>query len=507
MAVTQISKIQVRRGKKSQNGVPQLSSGEFAWVVDAQELYIGNGSVAEGAPFVGNTQILTEHTNILDFAGSYQFGTYSDDSPITDSVPRSLGGKIDEIQVSVKDFGAVGDGETNDTPAFELAFSNLFETAFETYRKVLTVPNGVYVLSNLEVPSNVILRGETQEESVLDISNWTIDLSGKQNIQIENITIQKTNGEINIDGLANSRFVDISVKGEYSLHQGTTNDATFVSIGTAMDDIEFHNCEFNGLGIVFQIQQQIGSQSNMTFKHCRFFNVFRGVDMVGLPNIKNRYRVLDTQFDEIFSNAVLTSGMTNCLIRDCEFNNCSNGNSTSPIVPIVDFGNESFGNLVVECSCDRQQLAENTDSDQYITEVKHSAKTVLIDQNQVEIAPSNSRIPVFSLSGENHWYIIHYSLKLSDVSRQGELLVSPNFDQNYVALTDHYQYSTETSSTPLGKVLTDFEFSAEFRRTAPSSSQREADTIVIKYINPFSTQGDSVIPNVGSLSFDVTYGV
>ena len=65
MAVIQISKIQVRRGQKNSGiGVPQLSSAEFAWAVDSQELFIGNGSVAEGAPAVGNTKILTEHDNI-----------------------------------------------------------------------------------------------------------------------------------------------------------------------------------------------------------------------------------------------------------------------------------------------------------------------------------------------------------------------------------------------------------------------------------------------------------
>ena len=62
MAVVQISKIQVRRGQKNQGtGIPQLASGEFGWAVDAQELYIGNGAVSEGAPAVGNTQILTDH--------------------------------------------------------------------------------------------------------------------------------------------------------------------------------------------------------------------------------------------------------------------------------------------------------------------------------------------------------------------------------------------------------------------------------------------------------------
>lgn len=62
MSVISISRIQQRRGKKLSDGtgLPQLASGEFGWAIDTQELYIGNGSVSEGAPTVGNTRILTE---------------------------------------------------------------------------------------------------------------------------------------------------------------------------------------------------------------------------------------------------------------------------------------------------------------------------------------------------------------------------------------------------------------------------------------------------------------
>ena len=78
MAVVQISKIQLRRGKEQETGIPQLAGGEMAWAVDTQKLYIGNGAVSEGAPAVGNTRILTETDNILDIAGSY---SYKSDDP------------------------------------------------------------------------------------------------------------------------------------------------------------------------------------------------------------------------------------------------------------------------------------------------------------------------------------------------------------------------------------------------------------------------------------------
>jgi len=68
MAVIQISKIQVRRGL--QENLPQLSSGEMGWSVDERRLYIGNGTLVEGAPTVGVTEILTEYSNVVITAAS-----------------------------------------------------------------------------------------------------------------------------------------------------------------------------------------------------------------------------------------------------------------------------------------------------------------------------------------------------------------------------------------------------------------------------------------------------
>lgn len=58
MAIVQISQIKHRRGVEE--NLPQLASAELGWAIDSQQLYIGNGTLAEGAPEVGNTRILTE---------------------------------------------------------------------------------------------------------------------------------------------------------------------------------------------------------------------------------------------------------------------------------------------------------------------------------------------------------------------------------------------------------------------------------------------------------------
>lgn len=62
MAIVQISQIKHRHGVQSD--LPQLATAELGWSVDTRKLYIGNGTLAEGAPEIGNTEILTEYSNL-----------------------------------------------------------------------------------------------------------------------------------------------------------------------------------------------------------------------------------------------------------------------------------------------------------------------------------------------------------------------------------------------------------------------------------------------------------
>ena len=290
MAVVQISKIQVRRGQKNSNsGVPQLSSAEFAWAVDTQELFIGNGSVSEGAPYVGNTKILTEHDNILDIAASYQFS--STDPSITLSVPRSLQTKLDEY-VSVTDFGAVADGSTDNTEAFETAFSQLFNNANPNYKKVLMIPNGEYLfLSDLIIPDGVIMRGETQLGAILNFNDFSVQFSTSsgqsiidfnstnrpENIHISNLTVQRQTGQLVLSGVGNSVFDNVKFKGDYVLGNTSTLSSPAALYwennveGIKVTDIKFNNCIFESNAIGIKCVQTIATDTDVQFDNCKFF--------------------------------------------------------------------------------------------------------------------------------------------------------------------------------------------------------------------------------------------
>ena len=136
MAVVQISKIQIRRGQKNTgSGLPQLSSGEFGWAIDSQELYIGNGAVSEGAPAVGNSKVLTEHDNLFTLSDQYTYRNGSNvqtGASAATPIQRSLQSRLDDI-VSARSFGANDDG-TDQTVAIQRAIDQLFLPYWPLYQ-------------------------------------------------------------------------------------------------------------------------------------------------------------------------------------------------------------------------------------------------------------------------------------------------------------------------------------------------------------------------------------
>jgi hypothetical protein len=172
MAVVQISRIQLRRGKKlSGEGLPQLASGELAWAIDAQELWIGNGAVGEGAPSVGNTRLLTEVDNLLDF-GTY---IYKDGDSIVQTgldpnypVVRTLQSRLDDV-VSAAAYGIVSD-TIDQTTLIQQAIDNLFlenATTGVKSRVTLVFAPGEYTFSStIYLPSYVTILGSGVQKTI-----------------------------------------------------------------------------------------------------------------------------------------------------------------------------------------------------------------------------------------------------------------------------------------------------------------------------------------------------
>jgi len=530
VAVVQISKIQVRRGQKNSNsGIPQLSSAEFAWAVDSQELFIGNGSVLEGAPYVGNTKVLTEHDNILELASSYQFA--SDDTAISLSVSRSLQSKEDET-VSVADFGAVGDGSTDCVAAFETAFTELFRNANENYKKELLIPNGEYLFTtDLAVPSGVILRGETQLGAVLNIGDNNIRLitsqglelgdfnstNRPQNLRWSNFTIKRTTGTLTLSGLAESRFQDVRFLGEYNLGNAVTlatvPAAVFwqnTVIGTRAHNLVFDNCVFEQNAVSAKCLQSDVFDTAVRFQNCKFFVNDTAIYIDGVATQGNRWQINDCEFEEVANQAFRSTAGRGTLIQRSKFKSVGNGVSTSasPNDYMVYFG-EKTGNQLVDCISDRQQAATVISGTAAFSEVYNAAGVTLVDKNYAPIYLSDSFSPLAAFSAQNKFTVINYCLKLGEHTRYGTATIiigddlSPESHGSDVSITDNFAYSPNTLTSPGGSTMSNFEFSVSksSNTVLDDSTAAVIDTVMLTYKNPLATG------ITGSISYDVAYGV
>jgi hypothetical protein len=171
VAIVQVSRITQRKGL--QEDLPQpLASAELGWAIDERRLFIGNGSLAEGAPVVGNTEILTEFSDILQFTTAYTYqgeaAGYTVQTGASSGTPvsTSLQARLD-YYVSVKAFGATGDGTTDDTAAINRALYQLYCVQVNPQiRRGLFFPAGRYLISDtLLVPPYALLYGEGANSS------------------------------------------------------------------------------------------------------------------------------------------------------------------------------------------------------------------------------------------------------------------------------------------------------------------------------------------------------
>jgi len=260
MAVVQISRIQVRRGRAQQGtGVPQLASGEFGWAMDTQELFIGNGSVAEGAPQVGRTKILTEADDLLELAGQYAYkrGEIQTGTSIGAPIERTLQSKLDDF-VSLFDFlnaqerTGIEQGTVTDvTVPLQRAIDELYlndDKGLSESKVTLYIPPGNYTISGqgIYVPPFATIIGAGIDKTVFNSSpdnppghifetingdsspgsyapaSTTTSVNMARNIKIKGMTLNHTSygGALYLRNCKDSIFEDIKFVGPWDNTQG-----------------------------------------------------------------------------------------------------------------------------------------------------------------------------------------------------------------------------------------------------------------------------------------------
>ena len=183
MAIVQISRITQRKGLEEDLPQP-LAPAELGWAVDTRQLYIGPGTLAEGSPDErNNIEILTEYSDIIATQTAYTYtgfgatGYSVQTGPTAGSpVSQSLQSRLDSYCV-VTDFGATGDGTTDDTAAINRALYQLYcVQSNPQIRRSLFFPAGNYIITDtILVPPYAMLYGEGPESSILNffVTEWT----------------------------------------------------------------------------------------------------------------------------------------------------------------------------------------------------------------------------------------------------------------------------------------------------------------------------------------------
>lgn len=243
MAIVQVSRITQRKGLEEDLPQP-LAGAEFGWAIDQRRLYIGNGTLAEGAPVVGNTEILTEFSDILAYAQSYIYkgeaGGYTVQTGTTPGTPvsQSLQTRLDNFAI-VTEFGATGDGVTDDTAAINRALFQLYCVQTNTQvRRSLFFPAGTYKISNtLLIPPYAKLYGEGANSSIISFEAelWAANTAYDSGVLVVNNSGSYYRSIVAVPAtgilLTNTTYWIATTLPEYVVRTADSNQQTGANIG------------------------------------------------------------------------------------------------------------------------------------------------------------------------------------------------------------------------------------------------------------------------------------
>ena len=534
MAVVQISRIQIRRGKKnSGTGLPQLSSGELGWAVDSQELFIGNGAVSEGAPYVGNTKLLSEHDNLFEFADTYEYKSGTNiqtGSSANDPVQRTLQSRLDD-RVSIRSFGATGDG-TDQTVAIQRAIDQLYLNASNKgtaqSRVELIIEPGVYVISStIYLPPYATLRGAGSDKTIINAGNHvafqtvnetstpgsyasdavSTTLNQARNISISGMTISGSHTNLLLQSCKDSYFEDIILEGTWTLGDSVNANSIGIKLNSLSTIVTCQNNTFKDVYFknkTYAVYSDWDIREN-TWQKCRFESLNKGIvfgentvlGTSGQLTGPQKNSIANSVFDNVEQQAIQVLAGPNNSSESNKFLNVGNNGGTDDLneAPIIQYDDQGCSSVN-----DYFQRSEFLGYDSaylinvpYITEISGDTITQLNTPHSISIGEAGSPIKLFKLPAADNGkgYEIDYIYKSNSVQamRSGvmKIAVDPVNDEHL--LSDEYEYLGD------GNYQESLVFQAD---NYDENTDGTVDTIAIMMLN--STSSDEA-----TLTYTVKY--
>jgi hypothetical protein len=373
VAIVQISRITNRKGYTE--NLPQLDGAEFGWCTDSRRLFIGNGTLQDGAPVIGNTEILTEFSDITVLSDyTYQdivvgYAAQTGPTP-ADPVVRSVQAKLDDF-ASVRDFGATGDGVTDDTDAINRALYQLYcRENNSQIRRSLFFPAGTYLISDtIIVPTYAKLYGEGANHSIIMMSSGStpdyvarygdsrqqtgvnIGTNGAappQNIEISSMSFMALEpiDIFLIDRATQCSFNDVGFAGPIT--QSQIEDAGVVTLPDisalnfdsnstlVTNNITFDECSFQNITYA---ARTTALTKSITISNSKFNLLYQGVWLTG--GSPTGFRVVHNGFDNIYGEGVFFDNSNLNVSAYNAYYGVGNGLGAGAITPVVKFGNDN----------------------------------------------------------------------------------------------------------------------------------------------------------------------
>lgn len=482
MAIVQISQITNRKGL--QENLPQLAGAELGYSIDQRRLFIGNGTLEQGAPVIGNTEILTEFSDILGFQTLYTYqgeaAGYTVQTGPTAGTPvtQSLQSWLDQF-ATVKDFGAVGDGVADDTDAINRALFELFcRESNPQIRRSLFFPAGVYKVNlSINIPPYATLYGEGPENSVIQLEigddstlhacvartadslqqiGANIGNSGAtapEFITVSNLGFSSLDPTVDVflvQDAKNCTFTNVSFTGpltqaNLSSAGGNIRAVAFASSASNIcDQIVFVDCKYSGTTYGTQTGQEIRAVS---ITNSQFDTLYQGVV---LADDVTGFRVSNNQFDKIYAQGIVFNSLTGrCASGHNMFYDVGNhflgsGNPFTTVIDMLTNDNISMGDMFQRDDADAQIFARIQQGTTVSISTTNGAQLALgqyvRQSGRNELLLNNTSATVFTFSTTvAKAFMINYTIIRNVSYRTGTIMVATDsgasdldFDDNFV---------------------------------------------------------------------------